>query len=61
MHHTFPRYVHMTRDEFLTGSKFVGLSVPFTRNHLTLTRRQVQVPCEQSENIERCRVNKMSS
>ena len=46
MHQTFSRYVHMARDEYLTGWKFVRLGVPFTRNHLTL--RKFRCPVVQS-------------
>ena len=51
----------MAQDEFSTRGKFVHLLFVFRSHGTTFTDVQpFKVPCDQSENIERSRVNEVS-
>ena len=51
----------MAQDEFSTRGKFVRLLFVFRSHGTTFTDVQpFKVPCDQSENIERSRVNEVS-
>ena len=51
----------MAQDEFSTLGKFVRLLFVFRSHGTTFTDVQpFKVPCDQSENIERSRVNEVS-
>ena len=51
----------MAQDEFSTGWKFLRILFVFRSHGTTFTDvQQLKVPCEQSENIERSRVNEVS-